>query len=99
MLGYFDQPWNFIGEIKLDNKNVPNIECICNKCSKPTFDFKLRENDLMFIHVHLESYIFITDEMLEVIVYFGVCQKCDSIYWARSGLPFRRAKVCIGAKT
>jgi hypothetical protein len=45
--------------------------------------------------VEMPGRTFITDDMIEVVVYFGVCGGCDSVYWARQGPPFRRARAFV----
>lgn len=95
MAGRFDQPWNFIGEVKTDHRY---FRCLCEKCNKrePVFVLQPMVNDFApLVVVECEGYLFVTDDMIEVVVYFGVRNKCDSVYWARSGPPFRRARSCV----
>jgi hypothetical protein len=40
---------------------------------------------------------FVTDDMLEVMVYFGICIECGAVYWARQGPPFRRLNAFVPA--
>jgi hypothetical protein len=49
--------------------------------------------------VDLTRYVFVTDDMIEVLVYFGACPECAAIYWARSGPPFRRVRSCVPVAT
>lgn len=87
----FDQPWVFIGE---DISNRPYIRCTCRKCNRRPVNFACdRQPDSVEVFdVLLKGFIFITDDMIECIVYFGVCEHCDTVHWARQGPPFKRAR-------
>jgi hypothetical protein len=96
MAGRFDQPWHFVGEAR---GNPRALECLCEKC-RPKIP--LRVSDTVDAReriqtVHLRGHLFITDDMLKVVIYFGVCDKCDSVYWARQGPPFKRARCLAPA--
>lgn len=94
MADRLDQPWNFLGEVKTNHRT---FMCRCGKCNTREPVFKPKQTYADFapvVVVVCDDYLFITDDMIEVIVYFGVCQKCDSVYWARSGPPFRSARAC-----
>ena len=95
MAGRFDQPWNFIGEVKTNQRSVV---CHCLKCNQREPIYRDNPNWVDYaplITVNCDGYLFITDDMIEVMVYFGVCRECDSVFWARSGPPFRRARACV----
>lgn len=97
MASRLDQPWTFAGEVKT---NARFHRCVCGKCSRKHISYKPNLNDyLAFMSevVELRSYLFITDDMIRVRVYFGVCEACDSVFWARSGPPFRRARAMVPA--
>ena len=95
MVGRFDDPWNFIGEVKT---NHSSLRCYCEKCNRGDFQYSPKEAPFEYNPipiVDMPGYLFVTTDMIEVMVYFGVCRDCDSVYWARSGPPFRRAKACV----
>ena len=97
MVEQFDQPWSFMGEVK---EGTPYLGVCCGKCNKQTsYAQKLPVLELPkpFRTVDLQRYLFITDDMLEVAIYFGVCKECDTVYWARQGPPFKRARCLIPA--
>ena len=92
----FDQPWFQIGTVPTGN--LPCIREICQKCiDKQALTYApipiSSYRGVTFHTVDMRGYLFITDDMIEVMVYFGVCQDCDSVYWARSGPPFQRARA------
>ena len=94
----FDQPWTFIGEVKT---NRLHIECHCSKCARENSKYLWSPATMpvpmcSMQLVSMGGRVFITDDMIEVVVYFGVCEKCDTVHWARSGPPFRRARSCSG---
>jgi hypothetical protein len=97
MAGAFDRPWHFLGEVKADHWTML---CYCGKCNAPdlsyTKDFEFVRNEA-FMTVILNAHLFITGDMLEVVVFFGICKKCQSVYWARSGPPFKRARAYANA--
>lgn len=86
-----DKGWTFVGEIKT---NSLYHNCVCVKCSRRPISYRARVERLEFRAevVSLRSYLFVNDDMIEVKVYFGVCEMCDSVYWGRSGPPFRRVR-------
>jgi len=91
----FDVPWVFMGEVKADNRTI--MMC-CGKCNQR--ELVLDGNPgwakcKPLVAVVLRGYRFITDDMIEVMVYFGICEKCDLVYWARSGAPFRRVRAYV----
>lgn len=87
----FDQPWFFVGEIS--NTRGMMMAAVCQKCEAHN-----RYLDSMsYRTLTLIGHPFITDDMLEVIVYFGVCGECDSAHWARQGPPFKRARCLVQA--
>lgn len=90
---WFDRPWNFVGEVK--RKSCPSfVDVACRRCSGSLVSFDL-STAITTTKVALKGYLFITDDMIEVTVYFGVCETCGSVYWAREGPPFKRAR-CYG---
>ena len=95
MADSFDKPWNFVGEVKT---NLTYLKVHCAKCNPPRkiAPSKLPEPHMVHIVVLLE-YPFVTGDMLEVRVYFGICDKCDGVYWARQGPPFKRVSSYIEA--
>jgi len=90
-----DKPWNFVGVVKYSCR-VFSYQC--TKCFvQPCFFYTPESigqplNDI----VTLDCRRFVTDDKIEVMVYFGTCNECGSVYWARSGPPFRRAKAYRG---
>lgn len=101
MVGRFDQPWHFVGEVEGDRHY---LRTICKKCDEqrairsvlwsPETSLIERET---FETVDMQGHLFITDDMIECVVYFGVCHKCDSVHWARQGPPFKRARCLVSA--
>ena len=99
MSARFDQPWHFLGEVK---GSPYHLHAMCGKCLTLERDSSMWYSELPIhykppIIVNMKSHLFITDDMLEVRVYFGVCDKCDSVYWARQGPPFKRARCLVPA--
>ena len=91
MAARLDEPWVFVGEVKGDRSH----QCAtCNKC-KPTFATFAIAHPFAFEIVEMKGYLFITDDMIECMVYFGVCSKCNSVHWARQGPPFKRARCLV----
>lgn len=88
MAAKLDKPWHFAGEI--NPKHTGTLAVICKKCSSDSWHYCATT-------VRCESYKFVTDDMIVVRVYFGVCADCDSVYWARQGPPFTRARQCVHA--
>lgn len=99
MRGQFDKPWNFVGEVKT---NRMDLMCHCKKCNMADVNYfkpQQRATPQRLVFVRMAGHLFVTDDMIEVMVYFGVCQECEAIYWARSGPPFRRARRCVGVSS
>lgn len=97
MASRFDRPWHFLGEVKTKR---PWLQATCNRCDDRPSLFASppsRLGDETYQIVELKGYLFITDDRLEVVVYFGVCPGCDAVYWARQGPPFRRARCLVTA--
>lgn len=86
MRGQFDKPWHFVGEVTED---TPALICDCHKCT-----WNLRTY-LKKHRVYMPAHQFITDDMLLVIVFFGACDACGTVHWARSGAPFKRVRSCV----
>lgn len=105
MRGTFDKPWNFVGEVK--HSEPPGyLSAYCDKCngsliSNLTHNLSIGPEPVpsSFVPVHLDGFQFITDDMIEIIVYFGICPECQSIYWMRQGPPFQRARYLEPATT
>lgn len=93
IVGRFDEPWYFIGEVKRD---VPWLQAPCSRCGRnrrvarydPSQDIRLDT----FQIVQLKAYTIITDDYIEVIIYWGTCAKCGQVAWARQGPPFSRVR-------
>ncbi len=92
-----DLPWRYVGEVKEHGRNW--VQAICRKCDleRDICEPSKMEFKTAFTVVNLDRYLLITDDMLEVYVFFGRCKKCGSIYWAKSGPPFRYARACVPA--
>jgi hypothetical protein len=92
-----DLPWNYVGDVL--RKRPYGIQAICGKCSpRPSlFEPLPKSFKPFFVIVDLAAYQFVTDDMLEITVYFGRCSKCGSVYWAKQGPPFRRARCFVAA--
>ena len=96
MSSAIDLPWNFLGEIT-DGRDF--LRCVCLKCSPmplPTAIVPLQFRDYRTQTVDLRGHWFITGDMLEVLVFFGRCDWCGSVFWARRGPPFRRVRSFRG---
>lgn len=95
-----DLPWNDLGEVSANIVRRSYLEKVCKCSTKPHVD----HNEEMIVEppsfalVHMPGRMFVTDDMIEVIVFFGQCQKCKAVYWARSGPPFNRARAFIPAE-
>lgn len=92
----FDEAWVFVGEVQDGNRYAHRA--ICRKCTVipdysrwPVFD----RAQVVYQEVDLKGYLFITDDMIECMVYFGVCRKCDMVHWSRQGPPFQRARCLV----
>ena len=87
----FDQPWHFVGEVEPKHYS---LNAVCMRCADRPIRLKeqIRVEEIIYQIVPMQSYLFITDDMIEVTIYFGVCDKCDRVYWARQGPPFTRAR-------
>lgn len=99
MAACFDRPWNFLGEVR---GFAPYAMFYCKRCNRRPVSVlrtAIVDCDEMITQVYLVGHKFITDDMIEVLVYFGTCDRCHDVYWARSGPPFRRvaARVPVGA--
>ena len=90
-----DRPWRFIGEVS-GLRNQP-MKCVCMSClrRKRGLNVYSSQPSTVELAVTMDPYLFVSDDMLEVMVYFGVCKECDSVYWARQGPPYGRER---GAK-
>jgi len=64
-----DKGWTFVGEIKT---NSLYHNCVCVKCSRRPISYRARVERLEFRMevVSLRSYLFLTDDMIEVKVVF-----------------------------
>jgi len=96
MASRFDVAWNFVGEVKT---NLPHVRVLCHKCAPQVSVWIDACNGSLedeYMQVELRGHLFITEDMLEVVVYFGVCERCDAVYWARQGPPFRMVRNYIG---
>ena len=99
MLGRFDQPWTFVGEVKGDR---PYLQALCKRCEERNRPMLFSADpsplyNVVYQIVDLVGHLFITDDMIEVVVYFGVCGECDAVHWARQGPPFKRARCLVKA--
>lgn len=92
MMAAADLPWYFLGEVR----ETWNLNIRCEKCNRPDFLVLKASSYKEVYKIHtLQKYLFITDEMLEVIIYWGCCRDCRRIYWARVGPPFKRVRALI----
>jgi rubredoxin len=91
-----DLPWNYVGDV---DRPRHWIQAICKKCSpRPSlFEPLPKSFKPYFVIVDLAAYQFVTDDMLEITVYFGRCSTCGRVYWAKQGPPFRRARCFVAA--
>jgi hypothetical protein len=102
MANSFDEPWHFVGEISAPPDRLGGswwIEAIC-VCQKIDV-LLLHANPLPIVPIHhttLRGYKFVTDDMIETVVYFGRCEDCGRVHWARQGPPFRRARCYAGVE-
>lgn len=101
MVGRFDQPWHFVGEVR---RGGPSLYAGCVQCHSRRNPLQLRfyPDGIASVCkpvpiVSMKGYPFITDDMIEVVVYFGVCDDCDAVHWARQGPPFKRARRRVTA--
>jgi hypothetical protein len=97
-----DLPWNDLGEVSASIVRRAYLEKACSKCSaKPCVAYTDEPivQPPSFAIVHMPGRMFVTDDMIEVVVFFGQCHKCKAVYWARSGPPFKRARAFMPAET
>lgn len=90
MANSFDRPWHFLGEVNNGFTNLVNAICKCSTQSLFSPCVSVTEDD--FLVMDMKAYKFITGDMIEVIVWFGVCETCGRVTWARQGPPFKRAR-------
>lgn len=93
-----DVAWTFVGEVGNGfGRHVGRFMNVACNCLRKRVSFGTSMSSMSFdiSIVSMERHLFITDDMLEVWVYFGVCPECGKVYWARSGPPFRRARACV----
>jgi hypothetical protein len=93
----FDRPWHFVGEVEGCRSHW---EILCQRCCPKMTELAQWLNwaepgVLTYHRVSLRGYPLVTDDRIEVMVYFGVCGGCDSIYWALQGPPFTRARCLV----
>ena len=98
MIEHFDRPWKFVAEVRGWREY---INTTCKKCNKPRPVQFLEEipttiEDIRYHLVAMKAYHFITDDLIEVTVYFGVCSNCSQAHWARQGPPFKRLRSYVG---
>ncbi len=90
-----NEPWRFLGEVPWRR---PSVEVICPNCSpRPCVIPRPHEMFDVVCSMHLDGHKFVTEDMLEVIVYWGRCPRCRRVSWARSGPPFRYARRYVHA--
>lgn len=87
--GALDEPWQFAGEVK---GRRPWVDVFCEHCNRMEIPLGRPTPPKMLTIVTLKGYRFITDDLMEVIVYFGRCDECNRCFWARSGPPFTHAR-------
>lgn len=98
MIARFDRPWNFIGEIEHD---FPYLRAFCKKCNQRPVEVSRYDYDPKYDSIRIvdmKGHEFVTGDMLYVFVWFGVCDECDSIYWARRAPPYERARRPVFCK-
>lgn len=83
----FGLTWHFVGEISRNNSS-PGVDAACTAKCLPTPVMGYSADapaDLLrpIPIVRLKANHFIRSDGLRVIVYFGICDNCGSIYWAR----------------
>ena len=94
MIGSFDRPWIYIGDVQ---PGLNSIACICETCNqaKHAISISSTVKQEQVDTVRCDGFRFITDDKLLIIVYFGVCRRCKSVYWGKSGPPFQRARALV----
>ncbi len=99
MVEQFDRPWHFLGEVKGELPSV--MKAYCGRCHVIHFEPPQATSQpcrpSSFQVVDLPGHQFITDDMIQVVVYFGVCGNCGAVFWARQGPPFRRVRRLVPA--
>jgi hypothetical protein len=74
-----------------------NVICKCQ--NKPASLFTETSCDFERQEImSLRAFQFVTDDMLIVNVYFGVCGECGRVVWAKQGPPFKRARAFVPAE-
>ena len=98
MRGQFDKPWHYLGDVK-PGQHYLNVICKCQQ-KLPALAF-IKETPVEFKPMpmmSLRSFKFVTDDMLIINVFFGVCEECGRVVWAKEGPPFHRAKAFVPAE-
>lgn len=96
-----DKPWTFVGEVR-SNRSV--VECLCECQRRPCLTPSHSRHTAMVLPAKMRitdlfGHDFITDDLLIVRVYFGVCVECGRVHWARQGPPFQRVRRMVEAVT
>ena len=102
MTNAFDRPWNYVGDIRPQQNGW--VKAMCQECRRedPNCLIKISATESVLPEVlqvvTLKDYLFITDDRIEVRVYFGTCEDCGAVYWARQGPPFARVRALASEK-
>jgi hypothetical protein len=90
MVAQFDRPWNFVREIP-ERECFSHMAVLC-KCQNRSIAMRLAKSGTKprpVVITTCKPYEFVTNDMLIVRIYFGVCPECGAVYWARQGPPYR----------
>ena len=87
--------WVFLGETPCLDASWKHAHCAaCNQHREYllTMARGLHSSPDISQIVSLRPYRFITSDLLVIGVYFGACDNCGRVYWAREAPPYHRAR-------
>jgi len=89
-----DMPWHFLGVVPANSAHRAHL-ALCTSCCNVNFQISPCrspcKSDTTDPVVNLLPYHLLTDDLLQVLVYWGRCGGCGRVYWAQTGPPFRRS--------
>jgi hypothetical protein len=84
-----DVPWTFLGEVPPGQSPPRAFACSHGR--------DIFHQDPDWKQNELRRFVFLTDDMIEVSIWFGQCRTCQRVGWLRQGPPFIRARSFVTA--